>query len=576
MLDDVISAPRTDSIYNMHGYLTKVPVQAIIPLIREFTPDDGWVVDMFAGSGMTAIASKMAGRNAVVSDISRLGQHIGQGYLTPVNQLDFIETAERLVAESKREVGWLYDTFHTRTGDKAETVRAVWSFVYGCSGCESKANYYEMMKAANWDKKKMQCPNCSKPFDKKASEYLGDEPVVTVVKKEGEKQLEQPFSVYDKEMVAEAERINFRERIPSAEITPEREMYHRSALKKWGTTNTKDFFSQRNSAALYDLWSRIRRVQDEGLQKKLLFALTAILPRASKRYQWSPKVPLNAANQNYYIAPVFYEWNVYELFMRKASACIKSDNLIFNTLESNIETIQRYVIASADDLSHLNDNSVNFVFADPPFGSNIFYSDMNLFQEVWLGTTTNHEREAVIRTTRGQREGSARRYTDLLTGAFKEAHRVLEPGGVLSIVFGNSKGSVWAMAQRAFKDAGFTGKPVRINILDKGQRSVKGLASGTEGVATLDLIVSLRKGDEAESRERHKDWSDIETVRAVVDKYADMHGMTASHLYLEVLRQAIYEDREVGSIDLAHIVDALGSAGYSVSPDTGRIFKEQQ
>lgn len=573
MLDDVINAPRTDAIYNMHGYLTKVPVQAIIPLIREFTPDDGWVVDMFAGSGMTAIASKMAGRNAVVSDISRLGQHIGQGYLTEVNQLIFAETAERLVSESKQEVGWLYNTFHSKTGERFEAVRAVWSFVYACPKCEFKANYYEMMKVANWDKNKMKCPSCGNPFDKKKSEYFGDEPVITVVKKDGEKQLEQPFSDYDRQMVAEAERMNFRDRMPSAEITPEREMYYRSALKKWDTTNTKDFFSQRNSAVLFDLWSRIQNLGDEDLRKKLLFAFTAILPRASKRYQWSPKAPLNAANQNYYIAPVFYEWNVYELFMRKVSACLKSDNMIFGSLEANLNTEQRYIVASADNLGHLDNNSIDFVFTDPPFGSNIFYSDMNLFQEVWLGVTTDHEREAVIRTTRGQREGSAGRYTDLLTEAFREAYRVLKPGGVLSIVFGNSKGSVWAMAQRAFRDAGFTGKPVRINILDKGQRSVKGLVSGTEGVATLDLIVSLRKGDEAENRERHDDYSDAETVQAVVDKYADMQDMTASHLYLEVLRQAIYEDREVGSIDLGHILDALDKAGYKVNSDTGKISR---
>ena len=573
MLDDVINAPRTDAIYNTHGYLTKVPVQAIIPLIHEFTPADGWVVDMFAGSGMTAIASKLAGRNSVVSDISRLGQHIGQGYLTEVGQLVLAETAERLVAETKREIGWLYDTFNRRTGERFEAVRAIWSFVYACTKCDFKVNYYEMMKVANWDKKKMACPNCGNSFDKKMSEYSGDAPVITVIKNDGGKQIEQPFSDYDRQMVEEAEKMNFRDRIPSKEITPEREMYHRSALRKWGTTNTKDFFSQRNSAVLFDLWKRIQKLDDEFLRKKLLFAFTAILPRASKRYQWSPKAPLNAANQNYYIAPVFYEWNVYDLFMRKVSACLKSDNMIFNSLEANLDTEQRYVIASADKLNHLDDNSIDFVFTDPPFGSNIFYSDMNLFQEVWLGATTDYEREAVIRTTREQREGSAGRYTDLLTGAFREAYRVLKPGGVLSIVFGNSKGSVWAMAQRAFRDAGFTGKPVRINILDKGQRSVKGLASGTEGVATLDLIVSLRKGDEAENRKRHGDWSDSETVQAVVDEYAHMQDMTASHLYLEVLRQAIHEDREVGSIDLGNILDALGRAGYSVSPDTGKIFR---
>ena len=38
MLEDIIHVPRTDAIYNMHSYLTKVPVGAIIPFIEEYTP----------------------------------------------------------------------------------------------------------------------------------------------------------------------------------------------------------------------------------------------------------------------------------------------------------------------------------------------------------------------------------------------------------------------------------------------------------------------------------------------------------------------------------------------------------
>ena len=39
---------------------------------------------------------------------------------------------------------------------------------------------------------------------------------------------------------------------------------------------------------------------------------------------------------------------------------------------------------------------MDYVFTDPPFGSNIFYSDMHLFHEAWLGKRTDREREAVI------------------------------------------------------------------------------------------------------------------------------------------------------------------------------------
>ena len=47
-----------------------------------------------------------------------------------------------------------------------------------------------------------------------------------------------------------------------------------------------------------------------------------------------------------------------------------------------------YELASVDALKHLGAESVDYVFTDPPFGSNIFYSDMSLFHEAWLGRRT--------------------------------------------------------------------------------------------------------------------------------------------------------------------------------------------
>ena len=87
-----------------------------------------------------------------------------------------------------------------------------------------------------------------------------------------------------------------------------------------------------------------------------------------------------------------------------------------------------YEIASAEKLAPLDDGSVDYVFTDPPFGSNIFYSDMNLLQEAWLGETTDPAREAVVHTTGKRKNGAKERYEALLRSAFSEAFRVLKPG----------------------------------------------------------------------------------------------------------------------------------------------------
>ena len=41
------------------------------------------------------------------------------------------------------------------------------------------------------------------------------------------------------------------------------------------------------------------------------------------------------------------------------------------------------------------DNSVDYFFFDPPFGSNITYSELNSLMESWLGVLTNRKPEAI-------------------------------------------------------------------------------------------------------------------------------------------------------------------------------------
>jgi adenine-specific DNA methylase len=263
-----------------------------------------------------------------------------------------------------------------------------------------------------------------------------------------------------------------------------RKLVCHSGLGKAGMVRTADFFSPRNAIALLELWRAISETKDAALRQKLRFAFTAILRRASRRYQWSAQRPLNAQNQTYYIAPVYYEWNVFELFGRKVEAAKRSDEELFGTLPLLRVTDKNdaeYVTASADRLAHLADESVDYVFTDPPFGSNIFYSDMNLFHEAWLGQVTDHASEAVVHTTGRRKNGAAERYEQLLQRSFAEAFRVLKPGRHMSVVFGNRNGRIWGLVQRAIRDAGFKAAPVHVAILDKGQRSVKGLNSGTEG-----------------------------------------------------------------------------------------------
>jgi 16S rRNA G966 N2-methylase RsmD len=572
-----ITAPRTDAVYNCHAYLTKVPIAAIKPFIETFTKRGEIVADIFAGSGMTGLAAATLGRHAKLSDISVLGRHIATGYLTEVNASEFMREAKKVIAQARKSLGDLYMARRDSDRESVEMVRTVWSFKYDCPSCDQSLVFFRAMRndgRSAPDK----CPNCATPFIKRSWKHVADVPVRVVVRDARGRLTEQGVGKVDYDAIAKAESDPRQIEVPSLTIDDSREMFSRSGLGKAGMTETKRFFSARNAIALLELWRAIQAVRDEALRAKLSFAFTAILPRASRRYQWSAQRPLNAQNQTYYIAPVYYEWNVFDLFVRKVQAAIRADEEVFGSeplFTGDIAKSVTYTLASADHLNDLENETIDYIFVDPPFGSNIFYSDMNLFQEAWLGQTTDHAREAVMHTTGRKKNGAAKRYEDLLRGAFMEAYRVLKPGRYMSVVFGNSDGRVWGLVQRAMRDAGFCSVPVHVAILDKGQRSVKGLNSGSEGVVTVDLIVTLRKPSvRSESRKRtkfiHAD------PRALID-----HALSAipetmrspSHVYASIVRDAITRHQMVDHLHLSDVLIALRDAGYSIDHKKGILVR---
>jgi 16S rRNA G966 N2-methylase RsmD len=364
------------------GYLTKVPVAAIEPFIKAFTEPADVVADFFAGSGMTGLAAVRLGRRAELSDISVLGRHIAMGYSTNVSPSAFRNVAAQVMTHARTAIGDLYTTRRHEDNEKVEVVRTVWSFIYICPSCQFELIYFKHLSRNGTPPKK--CPECSTPFVRRQWPRASDVPVEVVARNPLGRLTEQPVCEFDQKMIRKAAADSRQQEVPSLVIDEQREMFSRSGLGKAGLVRTSDFFSSRNAIALLELWRAINAVEHAAIQQKLRFAFTAILPRASRRYQWSAQRPLNAQNQTYYIAPVYYEWNVFELFGRKIEAAARSDEALFQDaplLAGRPDNDLNYVLASASDLAHLSAESIDYVFTDPPFGSNIFYSDMNLFHE---------------------------------------------------------------------------------------------------------------------------------------------------------------------------------------------------
>lgn len=123
--------------------------------------------------------------------------------------------------------------------------------------------------------------------------------------------------------------------------------------------------------------------------------------------------------------------------------------------------------SSASALSSIGDHEFDLVVTDPPFGGLLHYSELSDFFYVWLQLVlkdrypdyfsseyTPKALEAVSNRAR-QPEDPDGFYKRLLTECWREAHRILKPGGILSFTFHHSEDEPWVAVLESLFDAGF-------------------------------------------------------------------------------------------------------------------------
>lgn len=477
--------------YRAHSYHTKVPPEGIVGLIEHYTDPGGVVADPFCGSGMTGVACLMTGRRAVLSDLSPAACHIASGYTTKIDPRQF-EVAGTLTIEALADIEReLYGTSCPVCSGPARIEYTVWSDVFTCPTCDSELLFWrDGVDPETGDLRGSVDCRCGSSWAKRALTWLRSEPVVESLACSGcRRRVERKVDLAERDRVLAFDQGDIPAWYPTRPFESWREMW-RGQHGVQGIETAADFYTPRNLYALASTWELINAESAGPMRQGLCFAFTAIVNRASRRYQWNPKRPTNVLGSTMYIASLSYEFNVFSLLRRKLSSTVK----LYTETESmpGAATVAK---SPAQHLNHIPRKSVDYVFTDPPFGSNIFYADSSFLWEAWLDDTTDTTSEAVVHRSQKAEHGgkSLQDYEKLMAESFDEIARVLRIDGWASVMFHNSSDEVWSALDRAIGSAGF--EVAAAVAFDKSQSSFKGLKGRLTGekVPNFDLVLHMRR-----------------------------------------------------------------------------------
>ena len=522
-----VSEGKTDPLYRAHGYHTKVPHLAIVPSILHYTEPGDIVLDGFCGSGMTGVAAQWCGvapesyrraleaawedegreaprwgaRRGILNDLSPAATFIAANYNRPFDVDAFASAARSLLDEAEDELGWMYETRH-HDGRIGRIEYTVWSEVFLCPSCTGEIVFTDAAMDSETKRvlETITCPHCGVHTSKDKMELIFESFVdvatgeverrprrvpVLISYKVGGSRYSKRSDSSDAALVAQIAGLASPRELPTYRL-PDCQMTRVGRMRTTNTAAIPYMFLPRAAQALALLWRKANAHPDRRIRQMLLFFGEQAIWGMSVLNRYSPShfSQVNRALSGvYYVASQTSEVSPWYILDGKL------DRLVSAFRGALAERDQAAITTGSCAEMPIPDQSVDYIFTDPPFGENIYYADLNFLVESWHGVFTDAAPEAIV--DRAKRKGLPE-YGRLMQRCFAEYHRVLKPGRWMTVVFHNSRNAVWNVIQEAILAAGFVVADVR--TMDKRQGSYRQV---TSSAVKQDLVISAYKPSQA-------------------------------------------------------------------------------
>jgi len=414
--------------YLLHKYWGRKPHNLINEYLKICTNEEDVILDPFMGSGGVVIESNKLNRVAIGVDINPMSTMIVNETLKEIDLEKLKNTFNEILKKIPSEIKDIQQV--SKNGEICVVENAVWS---GEKLIRVKLNY----------KGKSYRRNANKEDLKKI--------------KESKKLLEKYKN----------------------EIT-----YPTNKIMKYVKRNQKEtideLFTSRNLLIAGWFLKQFSEVKDKNISSTLKFIFTSALPNFSNMIPGDFDKVIGKSGwqiSKFWAPEVHAEKNVIISLQQRLDKFIKGKNEI-----DSIKTNTNYSVynKSSHKLNMIQDNSIDFIFTDPPYGDSIAYLALSSFWNSWLRNKVDYSNEIIYDPYRNKKEED---YETRLVNSFSEMSRVLKKNKLLTMTFNNRHMKFWKIIMESCKSSGFE----LVNIKWVNQA----VSSGTQGINRRNTL----KGD---------------------------------------------------------------------------------
>ena len=220
-------------------------------------------------------------------------------------------------------------------------------------------------------------------------------------------------------------------------------------------------FSERQRAQLGYLKYLILKQKDESIRKTLMLMFSGLLTKINRTYHQSSDRSEGRGNASafayyrYRLAPRPVELEVMKYFEIRLKKIIEAKKEIQYYINEKSKDNLKIVKGSATDLHFIPNESVDYIYTDPPYGAKIPYLDLSAMWNAWLDldvTEEDYKNEAI---EGGDHSKSKNEYNSLIAKSIQEMYRVLKFERWMSFVFAHKDPEFWHLIIDTAEKCGF-------------------------------------------------------------------------------------------------------------------------